>query len=247
MCSKMALRIGITLLLGSAGLASAIRAQELASAASPAATVSGASASPSDTKDANRPELAQRPRYFIARSDVITLAFPITPEYNQAVTVQPDGFIGLLGAGDLQVEGMTLPELRQKLHAVYAKILHDPVITVDLTSFQKPYFVVFGQVGKPGQFDLHTDVTVAQAIAMAGGFTDSSKHSDVVVFRRTSKDWAEAHEVNMKHMLNSKNLAEDLHLQSGDIVFVPQNNVSKWIHGKEALPWSTVMGYGVRY
>ncbi len=243
MCSKMALRIGITFLLGSVGLASALRAQELASAASSTAAVSGESASPSDTKDTNRPELMQRPRYFIARSDVIQLAFPITPEYNQTLTVQPDGFIGLLGAGDLQVEGMTLPELRQKLHAVYSKILHDPVITVDLTTFQRPYFVVFGQVGKPGQFDLHNDVTVAQAIAMAGGFTDAAKHSDVVVFRRTSKDWAEAHEVNMKHMLNTKNLAEDLHLQSGDIVFVPENNISKLIHDKQALPWETVLGY----
>jgi polysaccharide biosynthesis/export protein len=247
MCSKMALRIGITLLLGNMGFASAIRAQELASAASSTAKVSRESASPSDTKDADRPELMQRARYFIARSDVINLTFPITPEYNQTLTVQPDGYVGLLGIGDLQVEGMTLPELRQKLRDVYSKTLHNPMITVDLTSFQKPYFVVFGQVGKPGQYDLHTDVTVAQAVAMAGGLTDSAKHSDVVLFRRTSKDWAEAHEVNLKHMLNAKNLAEDLHLQSGDIVFVPQNTISKLIHGKEALPWSTVIGYGLRY
>src|SRR5262249_25106691 len=44
--------------------------------------------------DPQRPALHQRyPRYRIRSSDVIDLTFRFTPEFNQEVTVQPDGYI----------------------------------------------------------------------------------------------------------------------------------------------------------
>src|SRR5580692_796510 len=50
--------------------------------------------------DTDRPALQQRnPRYRLCASDVIALTFPLTPEYDQTVSVQPDGFITLAGAG----------------------------------------------------------------------------------------------------------------------------------------------------
>ncbi len=175
------------------------------------------------------PPVLQRrnPRYEIATSDVISLDFPLTPEFNQTVTVQPDGFIALHGVGDLHAAGLTVPELTAKLREAYSKTLHDPVINVDLKDFQKPYFVAFGEVGKPGQYDLRGDITVAQALAIAGGFVASSKHSQVLLFRRVNADWAEVKKVDMKHMIRAGNLSEDLHLQPGDILFVPKNAVSK--------------------
>jgi polysaccharide biosynthesis/export protein len=188
------------------------------------------------TGDENHPPVLQRrnPRYQIATSDVIVLDFPLTPEFNQTVTVQPDGFVALHGVGDMHVAGLTIPELTEKLREAYSKILHDPVINVDLKDFQKPYFVAFGEVGKPGQYDLRGDITVAQAVAMAGGFVPSAKHSQVLLFRRVNAEWAEVKKLDMKHMLSAGNLSEDLHLQPGDMLFVPKNAVSKV---KPFIPW----------
>jgi polysaccharide export outer membrane protein len=83
----------------------------------------------------------------------------LTPEFNQTVTVQPDGYITLRNVGDLRQQGHTLPELTESIKMAYSKILHDPVISVDPKDFEKPYFVVGGQVGKPGKFDWRGDVT----------------------------------------------------------------------------------------
>lgn len=208
--------------------------QDERTAVTPGATVTTAGAATSsfstvDNKDADRPELQRRnPRYIVALSDTLMVTFPLSPEYDETVTVQPDGFIGLRGVGDLHVAGLTLPELRQSIRDAYAKVLHDPIVSVNLTNFQKPYFVAIGQVGKPGQYELRDDITVTQAVAIAGGFTTEAKHSQVVLFRKISKDWAEVHQVDMKHMLYAKNLKEDVHLEPGDIVFVPQNFISKF-------------------
>jgi polysaccharide export outer membrane protein len=166
-------------------------------------------------------------RYRINPSDTLELTFTLTPEFNQTVTVQPDGYITLHGVGDLPAAGQTLPELTESIKAAYSKILKDPEITVDPKDFEKPYFTVGGQVGKPGKFDWRADVTLTQAIAIAGGFTDASKHSQVLLFRRVSDQWTEARIINVKKMLSSRDLQEDPDLKPGDMLFVPKNALSK--------------------
>ncbi len=185
----------------------------------------------SQQTDPNRPALQHRyPRYRIKRSDEMDLNFPLVPEYNQTVTVQPDGYITLNDLGDIHVEGMTTDELAATVEKDYAsaKILHNPVVTINLKDFQKPYFTALGQVSKPGKYELREDVTVAEAIALAGGFTpDSAKHSQVILFRKQSNDLIEVKSLNMKKMLREGNLSEDMYLQPGDMIFVPQNFLSK--------------------
>jgi polysaccharide biosynthesis/export protein len=177
---------------------------------------------------ASIPALQQRnPRYRIQRGDMLALDFRFTPEYNESVAVQPDGFISLRGVGDIHAEGMTLPEINQALETAYSKILHEPVVTVTPQDFVKPFFSANGEVGKPGKYDLHGDTTVTQAIAMAGGFTSAAKHSQVVLFRQVSPDMVQAKVLNVKHMLNSRNLSEDMHLQAGDMLYVPKSVLSK--------------------
>jgi protein involved in polysaccharide export with SLBB domain len=61
---------------------------------------------------------------------------------------------------------------------------------------------------------------------MAGGFTQQSKHSQVVLFRRVSPDLVESHVIDVKQMLKRHNLDEDVYLQPGDYVFVPRSLVS---------------------
>jgi polysaccharide export outer membrane protein len=141
--------------------------------------------------------------------------------------VQPDGYITLKNAGTIYAEGLTVPELTEKIRKAYAGILHNPIITVELRDFDKPYFIATGQVGKPGKYDLRSDLTVTEAVAVAGGFTEASKHSQVVLFRPMQNGMTEAKVINVKKMLRSRDLAEDIHLEPGDMIYVPKNRLSK--------------------
>src|SRR5262249_53999986 len=146
-----------------------------------------------------------------------------SPEFNQILTIQPDGFVVLRGAGLLLAEGQTLDQLQHGLTKAYNEFLHNPEITVTLKDFEKPYFLASGEVARPGKYELRSDLTVNEAVAIAGGFTQQALHSQVVLFRRVSSDTAEAHVIDIKRMLNSRDLREDRHLQPGDLVYVPQN------------------------
>jgi polysaccharide export outer membrane protein len=177
---------------------------------------------------AGRPASAQRyPRYLLRSSDVLQLTFPISPEFDQTVTVQPDGYISLRGVGELRVVGKSVPELTDALRKAYGQFLHEPLITVELKDFEKPYFIAGGQFGNPGKYELRGDTTVTEAVSLAGGFTEKAKHSEVVLYRRVPAGWVQAKRLNVKQMLASRDLSEDLHLQSGDFIYVPQNSMSK--------------------
>ena len=178
-----------------------------------------------------RPELHRRnPRYQLCKDDVLQLNFTMTPDLNQTVTVQPDGYITLQGVGDIHVEGQTVPDVAESIRLAYAKTLHNPIITVRLMEFDKPYFIVGGEVGHPGKFELRGDTTMTQAVAIAGGFTENAKHSQVWLFRRVSNDWAETRQLDLKKMLKSGDLREDAHLRPGDMLYVPKNTISKMKH-----------------
>jgi polysaccharide biosynthesis/export protein len=181
-------------------------------------------------------------RYQLHPGDSLGIIFPLTPEFNQpTVSVQPDGYVTLQGAGELAAAGKTLPEFRKSLQEAYAHIVSPQAITVELSNFEMPYFLVGGEVGHPGKFELRSDTTVAGAVAIAGGFKDSSKHSQVLLFRRVSDEWMEAKVLDLKKMLKEGNLAEDSHLRPGDMVYVPKNTISK------IKPFLPVPGVGVAW
>jgi polysaccharide export outer membrane protein len=158
---------------------------------------------------------------------VILVSFSFSTEFDQTVTVQPDGCIVLKAAGSIAVEGATLTEASERIRQAYAPVLHDPEITVSLKDFDKPSFIAAGEVGRPGKYELRSDTTVTEAVAIAGGFTQQAKHSQVLLFRRVSDQFAEARVLNIKRALKARKLNEDPRLRAGDLVFVPQNRVSK--------------------
>jgi polysaccharide biosynthesis/export protein len=167
------------------------------------------------------------PRYQLVAGDTIEVTFEYSPEFNQTLTIQPDGFVTLRDVGDVHVEGKTVPEVTAAMRNAYSKILSDPSIAVVVKDFEKPYFTASGQVGRPGHYNLHGQTTVTEALAMAGGLTEKSKHSQVVLFRRVDSQWTEAKVLDVKKMLSAKNLQEDLIVHPGDMLFVPQNRLSK--------------------
>jgi polysaccharide biosynthesis/export protein len=208
--------------------ASVCRAQS-ASSSETTANANGAAPNSSTVSTTSKPQFQTRDqRYEIQPGDSFDVTFDLSPEFNQtAVAVQPDGFVTLRGIGDIKVQGQTVPQLVTTLRQAYRKILNDPLISVVLKDFEKPYFIADGQVGHPGKYELRGDTTLTEAIAIAGGFTDSSKHSQVLLFRRIDDQWTSAKLFNLKQMEKMGDLHEDPFLHPGDMLFVPKNNLSK--------------------
>ena len=166
-------------------------------------------------------------RYRLQPGDVLEVQFRYSPEFNQTVTVQPDGYVSLEIGGDLKVAGMTVEQTRLAILRKASARLQDPVATVILKEFQKPYVVVAGEVNQPGKIELRERLTAIQAVLLAGGLKETAKSSQILVFKRLNGDTAEVKVLNFKTLKQTSDLENDLALQAGDMILVPRNRISK--------------------
>jgi polysaccharide biosynthesis/export protein len=204
------------------------------------ASIHGQQLPAAHTSPASEPLLQEHhPHYVLQRQDVLLLTFPLSPELNQTITIQPDGYISLQNAGNVYVQGMTVPELVSAVRNAYNGILHNPIIDADVTDFQKPFFTVSGQVGKPGQYELRADITVAEALAVAGGMTMTTAKTQVFLFHRTTQNCFKVTKVNLKDILRGRKVTEDAMIQPGDMIYVPEKFIANF---RKYVPYTVSPG-----
>ena len=234
----------LTLAFGAVGALAIVSAQQPPTAVPPTASAKAVSNDMPGPTQGQQDLQHRNPRYKIQREDVLSITFPLSPEFDQPrITVQPDGYINLQEVGSVYVQDLTVPEVVAAIKKAYSGILHEPIIDVDLIDFQRPYFLVSGQVGKPGQYDLRHDTTVSEAIAIAGGFAPTAK-TQVFLYHRVSQDWMEVKKLSVKDILNGKHVNEDAYLAPGDMIFVPEKFITKF---RKYVPYGVGTSVGTAF
>jgi polysaccharide biosynthesis/export protein len=185
--------------------------------------------------------LQQRPRYTLHPGDTVDLNLRFTPEYNQTLIVQPDGFITVNLIGDVQIAGMTLEKAHDLLVEKLSVRLNKPELNLVLKDFQHPYVVVGGEVQTPGKIELRQSMTAMQAVVLAGGFKPTARDSRIVVFRHIDSNMGEVKVINLHKIQDDKQLERDMALQAGDMILVPQNRIATFSRYMEATHFSTFM------
>ncbi len=179
-------------------------------------------------------ELHQRPVYRLHIGDVIVLSYRLTPEFNQTVTVQPDGCVDLEIVGNVKVAGYSLEQVHDKIVNLAASRLNHPELAITLKQFQQPYVVVAGEVAKPGKIEINENTTALQAIMLAGGFLPSARDTQVILFRHINGDTAEVRRLNLHKIRKSVQLEHDADLEPGDMLLITRNKMEHLSHFMKA-------------
>jgi polysaccharide export outer membrane protein len=179
-------------------------------------------------------QLHSRSRYVLRPGDTLQLQYRLTPDLNQTVSVQPDGYVDLNVAGEVQVAGLTVTQAHDLIIQKESEHLNNPELNLILEEFTRPYVVVAGEVAKPGQIEIRDNMTALSAILMAGGFTQSAKSGQVIVFRKVNDTIDEVKELNLTSIHKTAQLEHDMALQPGDLVLVPHDKISRLQHYMQA-------------
>jgi polysaccharide export outer membrane protein len=166
-------------------------------------------------------------RYRLQPNDVVEIHYRYTPEFDQTVSIQPDGFVSVKLIGEVKLGGLSLDGVKTLLVEKSSARLRDPEISLVLKEFEKPHFVVAGEVANPGRFEIRGTISALEAVAMAGGLKSSAKQSQAILYRKVSSETAETRVVNLKRIATVAGMPEDIELRSGDLLFVPQSRISK--------------------
>jgi len=178
---------------------------------------------PSGPDPAIHPHLATP--YLVRFGDQLQIGFNYAPEFDRLVTVRPDGRITMPWVGDLEVVGRTTDEIAVEIEQGYSDMVRNPDLTVSVTSVAPMRFYVFGEVQRPGYYDVRNRVTLLEAIAMAGGMTNEAEWKSVLLLHPISSDTGSVEQVDLEFSINGESYAIHL-VKSFDIIYVPPTFIS---------------------
>jgi polysaccharide export outer membrane protein len=156
--------------------------------------------------------------YRLGPEDVIEVFVWKEPEATTTVTIRSDGRISLPLAGEIEATGRTAIELQQEITTKLSQYVNQPVVNVMVKQINSLKISVLGEVRRPDVYKIKSRVTVLDAIAMAGGFTDLARPSKVVVLRNTPAG-PQRIMVNIKQLVGDGSKAP-FYLQTLDTVYV---------------------------
>ncbi len=111
----------------------------------------------------------QEPVYRINAGDKISIRVYNHPDLIMESLVTPDGAIGIMFAGQIQVAGLTLEEASERIKAVYAQYIKNPELGVFAIDVRSQTATIAGAVNNPGMFVITNGMRLADLFAKAGG------------------------------------------------------------------------------
>ncbi len=162
--------------------------------------------------------------FVLGISDGVQIHVWDNPDLSTDTRIRPDGTITVPLIGDVTAAGKTPTELR----GVIADRLSEYVkaesaeITVGVGEINSYRFIISGEVSEPGIHSADRYVTVAEAIAMAGGFTRFASRNDIVLQRR-DRETDEVREIPIAYRAISSGEHPEMNLVllPGDSLHIP--------------------------
>jgi len=160
----------------------------------------------------------------LAPNDEIEIRFPFSPDFNDRVTIGPDGYASLKTLGPVLLGGLTVPEATARLKQGFAAKIRDPQLSVTVRAFAPEAVYVDGWVAHPGLIRSEAPLTVARAIARAGGVKTGAKTGDILLIRRDAGGNLHSSQIALGDFAGAG--TQDPLLKSFDVVYVPQTAIA---------------------
>ncbi len=178
--------------------------------------------------------------YRLGPEDVLEVTVYREDELNRKVRISSSGYISLPLLGEISAEGLTVSELEGRLKEKFRKYLKSPQVTVFIEEYST--ITVSGQVNKPDSYPLKGHLTVMKAISLAKGFTVMAAQNEVKIMRMENNE-KKIITVRVADISRKGDSSQDIELQRGDIVFVPESTIT--ITGQVKKPDSYPLKEGI--
>lgn len=172
--------------------------------------------------------LSSSEEYRIGIADELNVEVFRVPDLSGKTRVETDGTITLPLIGSVKVVGLTKPELESKLESTLEqRYMRNPKVTVYVNKATSQRITVDGMVGKPGLYPITAgQITVLQAIALAGGTKNLADPSKTVLFRK-SGDKIKAYRLNIDDIRDGK--VRDPYVRNNDTIVVHRSGSRYWL------------------
>jgi polysaccharide export outer membrane protein len=159
--------------------------------------------------------------YRIGAGDLLEVKVFQAPELSGETRVDNNGNVSLPLIGDIYVKGLTKNQLEQKIQNLLSKnLLQNPQVTIFVKEFTSQRVTIEGSVAKPGIYPIQGQMTILQALALAGGPADLANQKQILLFRRVNNT-VKVYQVNLSAIRKAQ--IPDPFLQNDDRIVVARS------------------------
>ena len=159
--------------------------------------------------------------YHVGVGDILRITTWKEPDLSmEEVLVRTDGKISFPLVNDVEAAGLSPVELKRAIEAGLKEYVSNPVVTVHVTNPGSQRFYILGEVLNTGEYPLVKHLTVLQAFAVAGGFTEWASKKEIILLR-TENGKEKIYRINYKNIVKGKDFSQNIKLQADDTIIVP--------------------------
>ena len=159
--------------------------------------------------------------YEIGAGDILEITTWKEPDFSrEEVLVRLDGKLTFPLLNDVQAAGLTTLHLKGVIENGLKDYISNPVVTVNVRQPLSKQFYILGEVMRTGEYPLVKHLTVLQAFALAGGFTEWASKKEIILLRQENGK-EKIYRINYKDITKGKDLSQNLKLKTDDTIIVP--------------------------
>ena len=159
--------------------------------------------------------------YKIGAGDILEITTWKEPDLSRdEILVRTDGKISFPLLNDVQAAGLSPVELKKNMEEGLADFVDGPFVTITIRSPGSQKIYVLGEVLNTGEYPLIKKLTVLQAFALAGGFTEWASKKEIILLR--NEDGIDKiYRINYKDITKGKDFSQNQKLKADDTIIVP--------------------------
>lgn len=161
------------------------------------------------------------PTYVIGCGDILEIFTWKEPDFTKKhVLVRIDGMITLPLIDDLRAAGLTPTQLKKNIETKLKSYVATPTVTVTVAQPESQKFYILGEISNTGEYNLVKQLTVLQAFALAGGFTEWAAKKEIILLR-TEGGKEKIYRVNYKDIAKGTDFSQNILIKADDTIIVP--------------------------
>jgi polysaccharide export outer membrane protein len=158
--------------------------------------------------------------YKIGSGDILEIVTWKEPDFSRELLVRIDGRITFPLLDDIQAAGRTPLEVKHEIEERLKTYIENPFVTVTVKSYASQRYYILGEIAKTGAYELVKNLTVLQAFALAGGFTEWASKKEILVVRNEDGE-KKIIRVNYKNIVKGRDLDQNILIKANDTIIVP--------------------------
>lgn len=160
--------------------------------------------------------------YKIGIGDILDIVTWKEPDFSREnIVVRLDGKITFPLLDDIKAAGLTPLQLKEQIAGLLKQYIDTPNVTVVVRAPVSQRFYVLGEVVRTGEYPIQKELTIIQAFAMAGGFTEWATKKEIILIRKKLDGGNDVIKVDYKKLAQGKGLENNLILKADDTIIVP--------------------------